>query len=58
LANEFLDVPTRVIEDALWAIAKKLPGPEDSDDEGEEGGAYDDFEIDEGDYLPAYDEEY
>lgn len=58
LANEFLDVPPRVIEDSLWAIAKKLPGPEDSDDEGEEGGDYSDFEIDEGDYLPAYDEEY
>ena len=58
LANEFLDVPTRVIEDALWAIAKKLPGPEDSDDEDEAGGDYSDFEIDEGDYLPAYDEEY
>jgi len=57
LANDFLDVPTRVIEDSLWAIAKKLPGPEDSDDEDDIEG-YSDFDIDEGDYLPAYDEEY
>jgi hypothetical protein len=57
LANEFIDVPTRVIEDAMWAIAKKLPGPDDSDDEGDDG-EYSDFDIDEGDYLPAYDEDY
>jgi hypothetical protein len=57
LANEFLDVPTRVIEDGMWAIARKLPGADDSDDDGDNEG-YSDFDIDEGDYLPAYDEEY
>jgi len=58
LANDFLDIPTRVIEDALWSIAKKLPGPDDSDDEGDEGDDMLDYDVNDGDYLPAYDEDY
>jgi hypothetical protein len=55
LANYFLDVPPRAIEDAMWAIAKKLPGDNDSDDDNGE-----DIEFiinNDDDYIPVYDDD-